>query len=136
MSQKLVRCEIRREGEQGEPSVRYVPQEIFGLWEYLMRTRHRFEVVHEVASLWVDRDDTPQAAYGEYQYEPVTEVTLLRWSSKDEMFTRVSRYFQTEECSKLKTLLLSHYAGVGEPGAPAPQVTEKQGYWIRRERLA
>jgi hypothetical protein len=136
VNQKLVRCEIRREGEQGEPSVRYVPQEIYGLWEYLMRTRHRFEVVHEVASLWVDRDDTPQAAYGEFQFEAVTEVTLLRWSSRDEMFTRVSRYFQTEECPKLKSLLLSHYAGVDEPGAPSAQVLEKQGYWIRRERLA
>lgn len=136
MSQKLVRCEIRREGDQGEPTVRYVPQEIYGLWEYLMRTKHRFEVVHEVASLWVDHDETPEAAFGEYQYEPVTEVTLLRWSTRDEMFTRDSRYFNTDECARLKGLFLSHYVGGNDPGDPSPQVSEKQGYWIRRARRA
>lgn len=136
MSQKLVRCEIRKSGDRGEPTVRYVPQEIYGLWEYLMRTKHQFEVVREVASLWVDIGESPEAAFGEYQYEPVTEVTLLRWSARDEMFTRVNRYFGTDECARLKSLLLSHYAGVSEPGAPSPQVSEKQGYWIRRERRA
>jgi hypothetical protein len=48
----------------------------------------------------------------------------------------VSRYFGTEDCSKLTGLLLSHYASVNEPGSPAPQVKEKQGIWIRRERRA
>ncbi|HEY7728334.1 MAG TPA: hypothetical protein VID50_07750 [Candidatus Eisenbacteria bacterium] len=135
-SQKLVRCEIRKDGSEGEPSVRYVPLEIYGLWEYLMRTRHNFEVVRQVASLWIDVDESPEAAYGENQYERVTEVTLLRYSERDGMFTRVSRYFDTEECSKLTGLLLSHYASVNEPGSPAPQVKEKHGIWIRREPRA
>lgn len=135
-SQKLVRCEIRKEGARGEPSVRYVPLEIYGLWEYLMRTRHNFEVVRQVASLWIDVDESPEAAYGENQYERVTEVTLLRYSEQDGMFTRVSRYFGTEDCPKLTDLLLSHYASVNEPGSPSPQVKEKQGIWIRREPRA
>ena len=135
-SQKLVRCEIRKSGAEGEPTVRYVPQEIYGLWEYLMRTKHQFDVVREVASLWIDVDESPEAAYGENQYERVTEVTLLRYSERDGMFTRVSRYFSSEECPRLRGLLLSHYAGVNEPGAPAPQVKEKQGIWIRRESRA
>ena len=50
-SQKLVRCEIRRPDSAGGPTVRYVPLEIFGLWEFLMRTKHRFEVTRSVASL-------------------------------------------------------------------------------------
>lgn len=132
-SQKLVRCEIRKEGSGAEPSVRYVPLEIYGLWEYLMRTRHNFEVVGQVASLWIDVDESPEAAYGENQYERVTEVTLLRYSEPDGMFTRVSRYFGTSECPKLTDLLLSHYASLNEPGSPAPQVKEKSGIWIRRE---
>jgi hypothetical protein len=135
-SQKLVRCEIQKEGSKGEPSVRYVPLEIYGLWEYLMHTRHNFNVVRQVASLWIDVDETPEAAYGENQYERVTEVTLLRYSESDGMFTRVSRYFDTEECPKLTDLLLSHYASVNEPGSPAPQVKEKHGIWIRRESRA
>jgi hypothetical protein len=45
-SQKLVRCDVRRAGDPGDSrSPRYVPLEIFGLWEHLMATRHAFEVV-------------------------------------------------------------------------------------------
>ena len=131
-SQKLVRCEIRKPDASGEPTVRYVPLEIFGLWEFLMRTKHRFEVERSVASLWIDVDETPEAAYGENQYERVTEVQLLRYSEADGMFSRVSRYFPTEEFPRLKEMLLRHYQGVSDPSAPGPQVKERRGIWIRR----
>ena len=135
-SQKLVRCEIRREDVTGAPTVRYVPLEIFGLWEHLMRTRHRFEVTRTVASLWIDVDETPEAAYGENQYERVTEVELLRYSERDGMFSRVSRYFPSAEYPTLKGLLLRHYESVSEPGAPELQIKERHGIWIRREPRA
>ena len=135
-SQKLVRCEIRRPGSSREGTVRYVPLEIFGLWEYLMRTKHEFEVAGNVASLWIDVDENPEVAYGEEQYERVTEVMLLRYSERDGMFGKVSRYFPTQECPELKKLLLSHYEGVREPGAPGLQLRERQGIWIRREPRA
>lgn len=131
-SQKLVRCELKRPGgETG--SVRYVPLEIYGLWEFLMRQKHRFEVSSSVASLWIDVDENPEVAYGENQYERVTEVTLLRYSEHDGMFSKVNRYFPTQECSELKNLLLRHYESAHEPGAPGLQFRERQGVWIRRE---
>jgi hypothetical protein len=132
-SQKLVRCEIRRAGESSRGTVRYVPLEIYGLWEFLMQERHQFEVVANVASLWIDVDENPEAAYGEGQYERVTEVTLLRYSEKDGMFGRVSRYFPTQEYPELKKLLLQHYESVRESGAPNLQLKERQGIWIKRE---
>lgn len=131
-SQKLVRCEIRR-SDGGNGTVRYVPLEIFGLWEFLMRNKHRFEVSGSVASLWIDVDENPEVAYGENQYERVTEVTLLRFSEQDGMFSKVHRYFPTPEYPELKNLLLRHYESVREPGAPNLQVKERQGVWIRRE---
>ena len=131
-SQKLVRCELIRP-EVGAGTVRYVPLEIFGLWEFLMRTKHRFEVAGSVASLWIDVDENPEVAYGENQYERVTEVTLLRYSEQDGMFSKVNRYFPTGECPELKNLLLRHYATVHEPGTPGLQFRERQGVWIRRE---
>ena len=112
-SQKLVRCEIKRPENGANPTVRYVPLEIYGLWEYLMRHRHQFEVTDNVASLWIDVDENPEAAYGEGQYERVTEVTLLRYSEQDGMFGRVSRYFPTQDYPELKKLLLKHYESVG-----------------------
>jgi hypothetical protein len=131
-SQKLVRCEIKRPGG-GAGTVRYVPLEIFGLWEFLMRQKHQFEVSASVASLWIDVDENPEVAYGENQYERVTEVTLLRYSDADGMFSKVARYFPTDEYPALKNLLLKHYEGVNEPGAPSLQMKERQGVWIRRE---
>ena len=135
-SQKLVRCEIRRQGESATGTVRYVPLEIYDLWEYLMRTRHEFEVDGHIASLWIDVDESPEAAYGEDQYERVTEVTVLRYSERDGMFGKVSRYFPTQECPELKKLLLSHYEGDREPGSPGLQLRERQGIWIKREPRA
>lgn len=131
-SQKLVRCEIRK-SDDAPPTVRYVPLEIYGLWEYLMRNKHRFEVTTSVASLWIDVDENPEIVFGENDYERVTEVTLLRYSENDGMFSRVSRYFPTSEYPALKGLLLKHYESVREPGAPNLQLKERQGVWIRRE---
>jgi hypothetical protein len=101
-SQKLVRCEIKRPDNGSTRTVRYVPLEIYGLWEFLMRNRHQFEITDNVASLWIDVDENPEAAYGEGQYERVTEVTLLRYSEQDGMFGRVSRYFPTQDYPELK----------------------------------
>jgi hypothetical protein len=135
-SQKLVRCEIRRPDSSGEATVRYVPLEIYGLWEFLMRTKHRFEITRSVASLWIDVDETPEVAYGENQYEDVTEVELLRYSESDGMFSRVSRYFPTKETDSLKELLLRHYASASDPQAPQLKIKERRGIWIRREPRA
>ncbi len=132
-SQKLVRCEIRKAGSDSEATVRYVPLEIFGLWEFLMRVKHQFDVSRTVASLWIDVDENPEAAYGENQYERVTEVQLLRYSERDGMFGRVSRYFPTAEYPRLKELLLRHYESISAPSEPQPQLQERQGIWIRRD---
>ena len=58
-SQKLVRCQVRREGSAGEGSTRYVPMEIFGLWEHLMKKKHGFSVENTQASLWIDMEESP-----------------------------------------------------------------------------
>ena len=120
----------------GTATVRFVPLEIFGLWEFLMRNKHRFEVTRSVASLWIDVEETPEAAYGENQYERVTEVQLLRYSEQDGMFSRVSRYFPTSEYPVLKELLLRHYASVSDPSAPQLQLKQREGIWIRRDPRA
>jgi len=130
-SQKLVRCEIRRRGVDGPGSPRFIPLEIFGLWEYLMATKHDFEVVQSRASLWLDMEDSPEAAYSENQFDRVTEVTAFVYSGRDDMFTKACRYFRSEECPELKSIFLKHYS----PGDGRPQahVRERQGIWLHRE---
>src|SRR5262245_9833142 len=131
-SQKLVRCDIRRAGANGDNrSPRFVPLEIFGLWEHLMATRHAFEVEAPRASLWLDMEDAPEAAYGENQFVRVTEVTAFVFSERDDMFTRVRRYFPTAECEVLTGIFLSH----DPSGAQRirAQVRGRSGIWIERE---
>jgi hypothetical protein len=132
-SQKLVRCTIRRNGDTGPTTPRYIPLEIFGLWEYLMVHRHGFEVSEATASLWLDMEDSPEAAYGENEYDRVTEVTAFVYSGRDDMFTRACRYFPSEDVDNLKPIFLGHYREAGE--RPQPHVRERQGIWLHRQTV-
>ena len=131
-SQKLIRCELRRKGST-RTQVRYVPLEIYGLWEHLMATKHEFDVIGPKASLWLDMEDSPDAAYSNSQYERVTEVTAFIYSDRDEMFTRARRYFASEEAEQLMAIFLSHYQSA--EGRIQTQVHEREGIWIRREQV-
>ena len=133
-SHKIVRCQLRRKGSADLGQVRYVPLEIFGLWEHLMSSKHGFEVVDARASLWLDMDDSPEAAYNQNQYDRVTEVTAFVYSQRDDMFTRARRYFNSDEADSLKRIFLSHYSG--EESRIQTQVHERTGIWIVREAIA
>lgn len=130
-SQKLVRCEIRRPDDAEGVSIRYVPLEIYGLWEYLMTTRHGFEVREARASLWLDSEEAPETAYDEHQFDRVTEISVFLYSGRDDMFTRVCRYFPSDECGALKRIFLAHYPQDGS--RIQPHVRERAGVWVHRE---
>jgi hypothetical protein len=131
-SQKIVRCEIRRKDDGTGSTVRYVPLEIYGLWRYLMEEKHRFEVVRDETSLWIDVDESPEIAYDEPRYEPVTEVSLFLYSDPAGMYSRVSRYFPSADYEKLKSIFLSHYLPGKRAGDPELPMRERPGVWIRK----
>lgn len=128
-SQRVVRCEVERADTS---SVRYVPMEIFGLWEHLMSSRHGFTVRSHQASLWIDAEESPDIRSNETSFDDVTEVTLFVYSDTDGMFSRVVRYFPQENYSNLRDIFLSHYTGRSPEGQVDPQVKERPGVWIRR----
>jgi len=130
-SQKIMRCEIRRAGGKGPTTERFVPLEIFGLWEHLMTHRHGFEVLKARASLWLDMEDSPDSAYGESQFERVTEVTAFVYSERDGMFTRARRYFASDRCEDLKRIFLNHY--VSDDGRLQTHLRERPGIFLHRE---
>ena len=133
-SQKIVRCQLRRPGNGDEGQDRYVPLENFGLWEHLMASKHGFEVSDPRASLWLDMEDSPEAAYTENQFDRVTQVTAFVYSQRDDMFTRARRYFRSDEAEDLKRIFLSHYTG--DEARIQTQVHERTGIWIVREGIA
>lgn len=130
--ERVIRCEVVRSEDGGPGSVRYVPAEIFGLWTYLMESKHSFRVRKQEISLWVDVEERPEAAYSETHYDRVVEITLLFFSERDEMFDRVRRYFPVEDYPRLKEILLSHYVGGTGKGGVKPQIKERKGIWIHR----
>lgn len=132
-SQKLVRCDIRHAGDGEEHSVRYVPLEIYGLWEYLMSHRHGFRIESARASLWLDAEEAPESAYDEHHFDRVTEVSLFLYSGRDDMFTRVCRYFPSGHCDALKRIFLSHYPH--DDGGIQTRLRERPGFWIHREAV-
>ena len=132
-SQKIMRCEIRRVGSKGPGSERFVPLEIFGLWEHLMTHKHSFEVLNGRASLWLDMEDSPDSAYGEARFERVTEVTAFVYSERDGMFTRARRYFASDRCEELKRIFLSHYES--PRGRMQTHLRERPGVFLHRESV-
>lgn len=132
-SQKIVRCQLRRAGSSSAGQVRYVPLEIFGLWDHLMSSKHGFEIMEPRASLWLDMEDSPEAAYNQSQYDRVVEVTAFVYSARDDMFTRARRYFRADESETLKRIFLSHYSG--EDSRIQTQVHERTGIWLVREAI-
>ena len=99
-----------------------------------MTTKHGFEVEDPRASLWLDMEDSPEAAYSENQFDRVTEVTAFVYSARDDMFTRARRYFHSDEAESLKRIFLSHYES--PEGRIQTQVHERHGIWIHREAVA
>ena len=95
-----------------------------------MEHKHGFEVLDPRASLWLDAEDAPEAAYRDEQYDRVTEVTAFVYSARDEMFTRACRYFPSPQCDKLKQIFLTHYQG---ESSKMTHVRERQGMWLHRE---
>jgi len=130
-SLKLVRCQVRHRGNAQDGTPRFIPLEIFALWEYMMQQRHGFEVVEPCASLWLDMEDSPESAYNENQYERVTEVSAFVYSGRDEMFTRCCRYFPSGDLDELKPIFLAHYDDATT--RLQTHVRERQGIWLVRE---
>ena len=130
-SQKLVRCQVRREDSVAAGTSRYIPLEIFGLWEYMMKSRHGFEILNPSASLWLDMEDSPESAYSDNQFERVTEVTAFVYSGRDDMFTRCCRYFPSTDLDSLKPIFLSHYEDTA--ARLQTHVRERSGIWLMRE---
>ena len=92
---------------------------------------HEIEVRDARASLWLDSEEAPEAAYDEHQFDRVTEVSVFLYSGRDDMFTRVCRYFPSPDCVALKRIFLAHYPQEGT--RIQPHVRERVGVWIHRE---
>ena len=132
-SLKMVRCSVKR-GDSGESSVRYVPLDVFGLWSFLMQSRHGFHLLETETSIWMDIENSAEVSVSSDHLERVDEICLHVFSEKDSMFRRICRYFPVAERDSLMRVLLRHYAPGVYEDARHPQIVERAGVWIHRHR--
>ncbi len=137
-SEKLVRCSVSTPPPPAESprlSARYVPLEIFDLWEYMMRVRHGFEVTDKSTSLWFERGESTESSYSGLEVKRVTRVELYFYSEDDGMLHQKTRYFPSDDEEKYKTIretFLSHYRENGHSGSKKVNYREHSGVWISR----
>lgn len=131
-SLKMVRCTVSRGGSAA--SRRYVPLDVFDLWQHLMVRRHGFHVLERQASIWMGLEGAPDLSRSSSHLERVDEICLHVFSEKDRMFRRVCRYFQVSERDRLTRILLRHYAAHVYEDVRHPQVSERAGVWVERHR--
>ncbi len=136
-SEKLVRCRVsKRNGSAaGHPTSRYIPLDIFQLWEFLMRERHSFDVSSPVTSLWFERGETSESTYSGLDIEPVTRVELFFFAEEDGMLHQKVRFFpsrEKEEYFSIRDTFLSHYREIHPDARKSLNFRENPGVWICR----
>jgi hypothetical protein len=130
---KIVRCRVSRpSGEPGE-SIRYVPLDVFDLWRFLMKEKHGFRVETDCVSLWFDIDGDPHVTYSDRNYDKVVRIKLRVYSTEEEMFREVVRYFPAEDYERIKPHFLSHYGSYFASSGFAPAIEETSGVWLKTE---
>ncbi len=132
--EKIVRCTVSKNtnGERHE-SVRYVPLEVFDLWNTLMTLEHSFDVRVDCTSLWFDIDGDPHVNYAETNYEPVVRLSLWVYSETDGMFRKITRYFPLEAYEEIRPQFLSHYEEYFNGAKFPPRIEETRGVWLKRK---
>jgi hypothetical protein len=110
----MVRCRLTDDGEVGECLERYVPLAEFGLWRFLMETRHRRHVVVEAVSVWVPEE--PALWNSGFAAEDLEPVLRVKFSVHGPLgaLVPVKRFFPALGYPKAQEALFSHYgAGKG-----------------------
>jgi len=120
----MVRCRLGN-GLDGAAQ-RYVPLTEFGLWKYLMESRHRKQVLVDAISVWVPEEPTLwSAGVVSEDLEPVVRV---RFSARGVLgaLVPVERYFAALSYPQAQEALFAHYT----PGTRPGDVRATAGYFL------
>jgi hypothetical protein len=105
----LVRCRLSGPDE-GEPSgLRYIPLAEFGLWRYLMESRHGRRVTVEAVSIWVSEEAARwNSGFAAEDLEPVLRVRF-EMPGPFGVSVPMERFFPAETYPVAQEALLSHF---------------------------
>lgn len=127
---RLLGCEVLNPARGS--SFRYVELEQFGLWEYMMRTRHGLEVRVTQLGLWVGPSEfnaNPDAFRHMGSADDVTRIVIRRFNPRHSYTFEIVRYTPTSEFESVKKILLSHISEA-EARSEYFEQTESHGTYI------
>jgi hypothetical protein len=120
----MVRCRVG-DSWSDEAGQRYVPLGEFGLWRYLMETRHRKRVTVEAISVWVPEEPALwNSGYAAEELEPVLRIEFTVRGVHGALVP-VERYFAALSYPRAQEALFSHY-GSGSPSV----IKATAGYFL------
>jgi hypothetical protein len=108
-SQKLIRCFLSSPG--GSETVRFVEFELFKLWQYMMTTKHGFQISDMTLCLWVNEQQFQEKESLYSRSGEIQDVSRIVVSiyDKENGFTHVTnRYVPVEETDRMRGVLLTH----------------------------
>jgi hypothetical protein len=123
---EMVRCRLGN-GLDGAAQ-RYVPLSEFGLWRYLMESRHRKQVLVDAISVWVPEE--PALWNSGVAPEDLEPVVRVRFSAKGVLGASVlvERYLAALSYPQAQEALFAHYT----PGTRPMDVQATAGYFLPR----
>jgi hypothetical protein len=129
----MVKSFVLKKGDDpNKKECRYIPHNEFRLWKYYMQNHHKFLVMDEQESLWIDEDEYTRymQIYNKLDLEKVIEIKILLFAYKPQLIIPISRYIEEKNYEKIKRLVLSHYSERNKDSIR--DIKEKKGYWIKR----
>ncbi len=122
----MVRCRIGGLGSGDDSAQRYIPLAEFGLWQYLMETRHSKRVTVDAVSVWVPEEPALwNSGYAAEDLEPVLRVQFLVRGLQGVLIP-VERFFPALSYPKAQEALLTHYGR----GTGPVDVKATAGYFL------
>lgn len=129
----MVKCFVLKSGDDPiNKECRYIPHNEFELWKYYMQKHHKFAVLEETESLWIDEEEHDKylQIYNRLELEEVKELKIILFSYKTQLIIPVIRYIDEKNYKKIKDILLSHYSARKRDAIR--DVQERKGFWIKR----
>jgi hypothetical protein len=124
----MVRCRLG-DGLDGAAQ-RYVPLAEFGLWKYLLETRHRKRVLVDAISVWVPEE--PSLWSSGLTSEDIDAVVRVQFTVPGVLGARVPivRYLSALSYPQAQEALFSHYP----PGTRPADLRGTAGYFLPLSR--
>jgi len=130
---EMVRCKITSPFPQGDnpegkdSQVRFIPYEIYRLWNFLMTDVKSFSIIDEKISFWVDHEQysKDKNSYGKHKKEEVTRI-YFRYFKNIHRGRPVIRYFPDGYLNKIMRFFMKNFS----MNHIEDDVEEVKGYFI------